>query len=110
MTWTDETEEEERRQKVLVMRIDPTTGATAVTEEQEMPRAQLTGNPAKRRFMERKWCEKLWRAMLRVQKRKHLDAARAAERAAKRQCKKDEGQMEALLAKDDEWSAHVFDP
>ncbi len=42
MAWTDEREEEERRQKVLVMRVDPTTGATAVTEEQEVPRAQLT--------------------------------------------------------------------
>ncbi len=46
-----------------------------------------------------------------VQKRKNLDAARAAERAAKRQYKKDEWQMEALLAKDRaRWSAHVFDP
>jgi hypothetical protein len=32
------------------------------------------------------------------------------ERAAKRQCKTDEGQTEALLAKVRDWSAHVFDP
>ncbi len=51
MVWTDEAEA-----KVLVMRVDPTTGATAVTEEQEVPRAQLTVTAAERRFMERKWC------------------------------------------------------
>ena len=38
--------------------------------------------------MERKWCEKLWRAMPRVQRRKNLDVARVLERAAKRQCTK----------------------
>ncbi len=34
---------------------------------------------------------------------------RAVERAAKRQCKKDERQTEALLAKMRNWSAHMFD-
>ncbi len=32
------------------------------------------------------------------------------ERAAKRQCKKDERQTKALLAKTNDWRAHVFDP
>ncbi len=32
------------------------------------------------------------------------------ERAAKRQCKKDERQTEALLAKARDWNARVFDP
>ncbi len=48
--------------------------------------------------------------MLRVQKRKSHTIARTTERAAKRQCKKDEGQTEALLAKANNWKAHVFDP
>jgi hypothetical protein len=60
--------------------------------------------------MERKWCEKLRQAMSRVEKRKRITTARAVERAAKRQCKKDEWQTEALLAKARDWSAHVFDP
>ncbi len=48
--------------------------------------------------------------MSRVEKRKSIATARAVERAAKRQCKKDERQTEALLAKVRNWSAHVFDP
>jgi hypothetical protein len=35
--------------------------------------------------------------------------ARAVECAAKRQCKKDERQTEALLAKASDWRAYVFD-
>ncbi len=38
-----------------------------------------------------------------------ISATRAVERAAKRQCKKDERQTEALIAKARDWSAHVFD-
>jgi hypothetical protein len=47
--------------------------------------------------------------MSRVEKRKRTATARAVERAAKRQCKKDERQTEALLAKARNWSSHVFD-
>jgi hypothetical protein len=43
--------------------------------------------------MERKWCERLWQAMQRVQMRKNrlnIRAVTAVERdSAKRQCKKD---------------------
>jgi hypothetical protein len=45
--------------------------------------------------MERRWCEKLLQAMLRVDKRKRNASIRAMERAAKRQCKKDERQSRA---------------
>jgi hypothetical protein len=48
--------------------------------------------------------------MQRVQKRKSRSTARAAERVAKRKCKKDERQTEALLAKPSDWRAHVFFP
>jgi hypothetical protein len=48
--------------------------------------------------------------MPRVQKRESRNAARAVERATKRQCKVDGRQTEALLAKDRDWSAHIFDP
>ncbi len=44
-----------------------------------------------------------------VDKRKRNATSRAVERAAKRQCKKDERQTEALLAKARNWSAHMFD-
>ena len=64
--------------------VDPVTGATVVTEERTVPPLPLTGTKAERRYMERKWCEKLWRAMPRVQRRKSLDVARVLERAAKR--------------------------
>ncbi len=45
-----------------------------------------------------------------MEKRKRIATARDVERAAKRQCKKDERQTEALLAKTRDWSTHVFDP
>ncbi len=106
MAWT----EEEGLLKIVVMRSDPIAGTLAVTEEQAVPRAPLTGTAAERRVMECKWCEKLWQAMPRVEKRKSSTTERAVERAAKRQCKKDERQTEALLAKARDWSAHVFDP
>jgi hypothetical protein len=61
-------------------------------------------------FMESKWCEKLWQAMSRVEKRRSIATSRAVERATKRQCKKDERQTEALLAKARDWSAYVFNP
>ncbi len=98
---------------MLVTRGDPVAGTMAVTEEQTVPRARFTGTAAKKRFMEIKWCEKLRRAMSHIQKRKsNITIARAVERAAKRQCKTDERQTEALLAtgKARDWSAHVFDP
>jgi hypothetical protein len=63
--------------------------------------------------MEREWCERLWQAMQRVQTvqmRKNLLIIRAVERAAKRQCKRDERQTNALLDKERDWSEHVFDP
>ncbi len=106
MAWTDETEE---RLKVLVTRSDPVAGTVSMTEERAVPRARFTGITAEKRNMERKWCEKLRQAMSRVEKRRSIATARAVERAAKRQCKKDERQTEALLAKARDWSAHVFD-
>jgi arginine decarboxylase-like protein len=72
-------------------------------------RAHFTGTVAEKRFMERRWCERLRQAMLRVDKRKRNASIRAVERAAKRQCKKDERQMEALLARMRNWTAHMFD-
>ncbi len=57
--------------------------------------------------MERKWLERLRQAMWRVQKRKSHATVRMVEQAAKRQCKK--RQTEALLAKVNDWQAHVFD-
>jgi hypothetical protein len=104
MAWTDETE---GRLKVLVTRSDPVAGTVAMMEEQAVPRARFTGTTAEKRFMERKWCEKLWQAMSRVEKRRSIATARAVERAAKRQCKKDERQTEALPAKARDWSAHA---
>jgi hypothetical protein len=108
MAWTDEMEG--RLLKVLVTRSDPIAGTVTVTEERSVPRVRFTGTTAEKCFMECKWCEKLWQAMSRVEKRKSITTARAVERAAKRQCKKDERQKEALLAKERNWSAHVFDP
>jgi hypothetical protein len=55
---TDETEEGGRL-KVLVTRSDPVAGTTVVTEKQVTPRSRLTGTAAERRYMERKWCERL---------------------------------------------------
>ncbi len=83
----------------MVTLRDLVTGAVTVTEEQTVQCARFTRTVAEKRFMERKWCEKLRQAMLRVDKRKRNATTRAVERAAKRQCKKDERQMEALLAK-----------
>ena len=42
-----------------------------------MQRAQFTGTVAEKRFIERKWCEKLRQAMSRVDKRKSSATARA---------------------------------
>jgi hypothetical protein len=60
--------------------------------------------------MERTWRERLWQAMQRVQMRKNRLTVRAVERAAKRQCRKDEYQTKALLAKVRDWSTDVFYP
>jgi hypothetical protein len=84
------TDEAEGRLKVLVTRRDLVTGAVTATEGQAVPRAHFTGTVAEKRFMERKWCERLRQAMSRVEKRRSIATARAMERAAKRQCKKDE--------------------
>ena len=96
MAWTDA---ESGQHKVLAVRRDPVTGDTTMTEEQAVERAHYTGSPAEKKFMERRWCELLRQAMLRVDKRKRSASVRAVERAAKRQCKKDERQTEALRAK-----------
>ena len=84
MAWTHETEE--GRLKVLVTRSDPVAGTIAVTEEQAIPRAPLTGTTAERRYIERKWRKRLWKTMPRVQMRKNCLIIRAVEHAAKRQC------------------------
>jgi hypothetical protein len=44
-----------------------------------------------------------------VDKRKRNASKRAVERATKRQCKKDERQTKALLARMRNWTAHMFD-
>jgi hypothetical protein len=106
VSWTDE---EVGQLRVLMTRRDLVTSAVTVMEEQTVQRARSTGTVAEKRFMERKWCEKLRKGMLRVDKRKRFATTRAVERAAKRQCKKDERQTEALLAKARDWSAHMFD-
>jgi hypothetical protein len=107
MAWTDETE---GRLRVLVTCSDSVAGTVAVMEKQAVQCACFTGTAAEKRVLERKWCKELWQAMLLVEKRKSIAAARAVERAVKRQCKTDERQTEALLAKARDWSAHVFDP
>jgi hypothetical protein len=107
MLWTDE---EVGLLRVLVTLRDLVTRAVTVTEEQTVQCARFTGTVAEKCFMERKWCEKLRQAMLRMEKRKCIATTRAVERAAKCQCKKDKRQTEALLAKARDWSAHVFDP
>ncbi len=91
----------------MVTLRDLVTGATTVTEEQAVQRAHFTGTVAEKRFMERRWCKR--QAMLRVDKRERNASIRAVDRAAKRQCKKDERQTEALLAKMRNWSADMFD-
>jgi hypothetical protein len=83
MSWTDETE---GLLKVLVTRRDLVTGAVTVTDEQAVPRAHFTGTVAEKRFMERKWCEKLRQAMSRVEKRRHRKG-----RGARRQTPVQEG-------------------
>jgi hypothetical protein len=72
---------------------------TMVTDEQAIPRERLAGTAAERRYMERKWCERLWQTMQRVRMHSNRLTTRAVERAAKRQCKKDGRQTKALLAK-----------
>ncbi len=44
-----------------------------------------------------------------VDKRKRSASVRAVERAAKRQCKTDERQTEALRAKMRNWAEHMFE-
>jgi hypothetical protein len=107
MSWTDT--EAAGQLRVLVARRDLVTGDTTVTKEQTVERAHYTGSPAEKNFMERRWCELLRQAMLRVDKRKRSASARAVERAAKRQCKKDERQTEALRAKMRNWAEHMFE-
>ncbi len=68
MSWTDT--EAAGQLRVLVARRDLVTGDTTMTEEQTVERAHHTGSPAKKRFMEHRWCERLRQAMLRVDKRK----------------------------------------
>jgi hypothetical protein len=106
MSWTDA---EAGLLRVLVALRDLVTGETTVTEEQTVQRAHYTGTVAEKRFMERLWCERLLQAMLRVDKSKHSASIRAVERAAKRQCKKDKRQTEALRAKMRNWTEHMFD-
>ncbi len=109
MAWTDEMEDGGALLRMLVTRHDPVAGRTVLTEEETMQRAPLTGTAAEKRYIERKLCERLWQAMLRVQMRKNRQAMRTVERAAKRQCKKDERQMKALLAEARDWRAHTVD-
>ncbi len=89
----------------MVTRRDLVTGAATVTEEQTMLRAHFTGTVAKKRFMERRWCEKLRHAMLRVHKCKHNASIRAVERAAKRQWRKTSGSRDLI-----ELSANAWHP
>ncbi len=66
-----------------------------------MPRASFTGTAAEKRFMEHKWCEKLWQAMSREAQEHHYRKGSGARSQAK--CKNDERQTEALLAKARDW-------
>ncbi len=102
------TDTEAGRLRVLVARRDLVTGETTMTEEQTVQRAHYAGTVAEKRFMERQWCERLRQAMLRVDKRKRSASVRAVERAAKRQCKKDERQTEARRAKMRKWTEHML--
>jgi hypothetical protein len=61
MAWTDETEDGGALLRVLVTRHDPVAGTTVVTERETMPLAPLTGTANEKRYMARKWCERLWR-------------------------------------------------
>ncbi len=92
----------------MVARRDLVTGMTTVTEEQAVQQAHFTGTVAEKCFMERLWCKRLRQAMLRVDKRKRNASIRAVERAAKRQCKKEERQTETLLARMRNWTEHIF--
>ncbi len=96
MAWTDETE----GLKVLVTRTVAQAAQRLCCRHHSGDRGEgdtvhipLTGT----RYMKSKWWTKLWQAMSRIEKRKCIDTARAVERAAMRQCKKDGGQAEALL-------------
>ncbi len=106
MSWTDT---ESGQHKVLAVLRDPVTSDTTMMEEQTVERAHYTGLPAEKHFMERWWCEILLQAMLRVDKSKRSASVRAVERAAKRQCKKDKRQTEALRAKMRNWAQHMFE-
>jgi hypothetical protein len=88
MSWTDA---ESGQPRVLAVRRDLVTGETTMTEEQTVVRAHYTGSPAEKRFMERRWCERLQQAMLRVDKRKRSASVRAVERAAKRHARRTSG-------------------
>jgi hypothetical protein len=59
MSWTDA---EAWRLRVLVARRDLVTSETTMTEEQTVQRAHYTGTVAEKRFMERRWCERLQQA------------------------------------------------
>jgi hypothetical protein len=78
MAWTNETKE---RMKVLVTRSDPVAGTEVTTEEQLTPSMALAGTPAERLYMERKWWERLWQAMQRVQKGKSRSTVTARARS-----------------------------
>jgi hypothetical protein len=60
MSWTDE---EVGRLRVLVTLRDLVTGSVTVMEEQAVQRVHFTGTVAEKRFMERRWCEKLQQVM-----------------------------------------------
>ncbi len=79
------------------------------TAEQKMLRMALAGMLTERHYMERKWWSKLWRAMQHIDDSKRMDTVRAVESAAKPQCKRT-SVRQALLAKDSDWRAHIFDP
>jgi hypothetical protein len=91
-----------------VAQRDLVTCATTVTVEQAVQRDHFTGTVAEKRFMERLWCKRLLQAMLLVDKRKCNVSIGAVERTAKRQCKKDKRQTEALLARMCNWTEHMF--
>jgi hypothetical protein len=107
MAWTDETE----GLKVRVTRSnDPVAGTTVTTDEKAMQRMQLTGTVTEKRYIVSKWWTTLWQTMSRVEKRKRIETARAVERAAKPQCKKDGLQTEALQVMARDWNAHIIGP
>ncbi len=97
---------------MLVTRSDPVTGAEVTTAEQTMPLMELTGSRG-RRPRGATWSASGGRGCGRrccACSSASPATARTMERAARRQCKKDQRETESLITEANDWKAHVFDP